>query len=80
MEVFEYVAHIYDSNIVKEQNVHGVVFGTSYGDAMGRLERYYRDELIDVKIGAVDAEDVYEFEYASDGLLFNIDVSERELD
>lgn len=80
MEVFEYIAHIWNEVDNEEQNAHGVVFGTSYGDAMGRLERYYRDELIDVKIGAVDAEDVYEFEYASDGLLFNIDVSEREPD
>lgn len=47
---------------------------------MARLEKYYGIELIDVKIGAADAEDVYEFEYASDGLLFNIEVSERDRD
>lgn len=80
MEVFEYIAHIWNEVDNEEQNAHGVVFGNSYGDAMARLEKYYGIELIDVKIGAADAEDVYEFEYASDGLLFNIEVSERDRD
>jgi hypothetical protein len=34
MEVFEYIAHIWNEVDNEEQNAHGAVFGNSYGDTM----------------------------------------------
>lgn len=56
---FEFKVTFY---IDEERTECGVVFGTSYADAVRRIEEAYGDDLIEFSIYAVEPLPVYVFE------------------
>lgn len=73
---FEYTCnffdHTIDDNIIK---VHGVVYASSFKDAMEKLESYY-GEIDNIKLTIVEISDVYEFEEGT--VNFTITVNKKK--
>ena len=62
MGPYEYSARVWNEIEKEEEECHGVTFGTSYADAVKKLENYYGDTLIEFTIFANEECSVYEFE------------------
>lgn len=58
----EYEAMIWNDVEGKRETVHGITFGESYTDAMSNIEKYYGDEIIDIKMFMNEENTIYEFE------------------
>lgn len=77
---YEYRVEVWyeDMGTNPPQVKHGVVPGATYLDAMNNLIHYYGDNsIVEVKLFATDEQTLYEFEYADDGGIFNIQISDR---
>ena len=68
------------SNEDKEEIVTGIVPGTSFSDAMQRLEDFYGSEICNITtLKAVVEGEVFEFEYANeDATDFDYVITEKE--
>lgn len=65
----EYEVTIYDEYSKKENKkevIHGIAFGESYAEAMENIEKYYGEEIVDVKLYMNEEQTVYELDAPSE--------------
>ena len=75
-EFFEYTCNFVNyavDNIVK---VHGIVYASSFKDAMEKLESHYGEEIDNIKLIGTGVSNIYEFE--GDPVEFILTVKEKE--
>lgn len=68
MSPFEYEVNIYDdfSENGGFEIVHGITFGYTYAEAMENIEKYYGNNIIDVKLFMNEEQSVYELDTPSE--------------
>lgn len=59
---FEYTCSFFNCAIDNIEKVHGVVYASSFKDAMEKLESHYGEEIDSIKLTGAEISDVYEFE------------------
>ena len=62
---YQYEAVLWDSDKCKEENVTGIVPGTSFSDVVQKLESFY-DILNITTLKALFEGEIFEFEYANE--------------
>lgn len=77
---YQYEAVLWDSDKCKEENVTGIVPGTSFSDVVQKLESFYGNEILNITtLKAVYEGEVFEFEYANeDATDFDYVITEKE--
>ena len=77
---YQYEAVLLDSDKCKEENVTGIVPGTSFSDVVQKLESFYGNEILNITtLKAVYEGEVFEFEYANeDATDFDYVITEKE--
>ena len=77
---YQYEAVLWDSDKCKEENVTGIVPGTSFSDVVQKLESFYGNEILNITtLKAVYEGEVFEFEYANeDATDFDYAITEKE--
>jgi len=73
---FEYTCNFFNCAVNKIIKVHGVVYASSFKDAMEKLESYYGEEIDNIKLTGAEISDVYEFE--EDPVEFILTVKEKK--
>lgn len=66
----EYIVTIWDDLTNKEEVVKGITFAKNYTEAMSKIEDYYGNEIIDIKMFMLEEGSVYELEYIKDSPIF----------
>lgn len=66
----EYIVTIWDDLTNKEEVVKGITFAKNYTEAMSKIEDYYKDGIIDIKLFMLEEGSVYELEFIKDSPLF----------
>ena len=77
---YQYEVVLWDSDKCKEENVTGIVPGTSFSDVVQKLESFYGNEILNITtLKAVSEGEVFEFEYANeDATDFDYVITEKE--
>lgn len=58
----EYEVMVWNDDEGKSEILHGITFGESYTDAMSNIEKYYGNEIIDIRLFMNEENTIYEFE------------------
>lgn len=61
----EYSAMVYDEMQYNTEQVYGITFADSYAEAMEKIEKYYGDTIIDIRLFMQEENSVYELNQAS---------------
>lgn len=61
----EYSAKVYDDIEYKVNQVYGITFADSYAEAMEKIEKYYGDTIIDIRLFMQEENSIYELNQAS---------------
>lgn len=73
---YRYIAVCWDPIEEKEEEVAGLIYGTSWSNVGQSIENWYGDELISINIYPLELGNVYEFQAQnSDSNLFTIKVN-----
>ena len=76
---YQYEVILWDSEKCKEETQAGIVPGTSFSDAMQKLENYYSSDILNVTaLKAISESEVFEFEYANESNDFDYVITEKE--
>ena len=72
---YQYKVVLWDSDKCEEEIQAGIVPGTSFSDAMQKLENYYSSDILNVTaLKAI----VFEFEYVNESNDFDYMITEKE--
>lgn len=61
----EYSAMVYDEMEYNTEQVYGITFANSYAEAMEKIEKYYGNTIIDIRLFMQEENSVYELNQAS---------------
>lgn len=77
---YQYEVVLWDSDKCEEEIQAGIVPGTSFSDAMQKLENYYNSDILNVTtLKEVLEGEVFEFEYANESATdFDYVITEKE--
>ena len=76
---YQYEVVLWDSDKCEEEIQAGIVPGTSFSDAMQKLENYYSSDILNVTaLKAISEGEVFEFEYANESNDFDYMITEKE--
>ncbi len=76
---YQYEVTLWNSEKCKEEIQAGIVPGTSFSDAMQKLENYYSSDILNVTaLKAISEGEVFEFEYANESNDFDYEITEKE--
>lgn len=75
---YQYKAVLWNSDERKEEIVTGIVPGTSFSDAMQKLENYYSNDILNITtLKAISEGEVFEFEYINESNDFDYEITEK---
>lgn len=76
---YQYEVTLYNSGTCKEETQAGIVPGTSFSDAMQKLENYYSSDIINVTaLKAISEGEIFEFEYVNESNDFDYEITKKE--
>ena len=76
---YQYEVVLWDSDKCEEEIQAGIVPGTSFSDAMQKLENYYNSDILNVTaLKAISEGEVFEFEYVNESNDFDYMITKKE--
>lgn len=76
---YEFEVERYDEEEKKTETLHGVLFADCYAEAADKLEKYFCNELVSMKLFANEESSVYIFEDTQEEMwhgLYEVDFKE----
>lgn len=73
----EYTMTFIEPGELEIKHLHGITFADTYAEAMEKIEDYYGEGIVDIKIMMLEECSVYDFEMNDGENLFNITCKEN---
>jgi hypothetical protein len=79
MGFFVYRAFFYDELEEVQRTSNGLVYAGNFAEAMGKIEKYFGDTLINVRVEGLEPSDVFDLSLEDKTPLFDLFVKEKEM-
>ena len=79
MGFFVYRAFFYDELEEVQRTSNGLVYAENFAEAMSKIEKYFGDILINVRIEGLEPSEVFDLSLENETPLFDLFVKEKEM-